>query len=146
MTTGTISQYVPSLAAMTAMMTSPARLMVCQSPTYRYCHACTTNTWIRHTGNQFAADDGASLGELMERMVHASPRAARIYLRVSKARSRHIADKLNARLREARPQVGEDSLGHVEGTPTLNQTTENGGAGRGSGSGVQECCGGDEGT
>ena len=50
MTTGTISQYVPSLAAMTAMMTSPARLMVCQSPTYRYCHACTTNTWIRHTG------------------------------------------------------------------------------------------------
>ena len=96
--------------------------------------------------DQFAADDRARLRELMERMGHASSRAAMIYLNVSKARSRHIADRLNARLREARPQVDEGSLGHVEGTPTLNQTTENGGAGRGSGSGVQECCGGDEGT
>ena len=55
---------------------------------------------LRHTGNQFAANEGATLRELMERMGHASPRAAMIYLHVSKGRSRHIADKLNARLRD----------------------------------------------
>ena len=37
-----------------------------------------------------------------------------------------ITDTLNARLRRARPQVGEDSIGHVEGTLTVNETTENG--------------------
>jgi integrase len=101
---------------------------------------------FRHTGNQFAADDGASLRELMERMGHASPRAAMIYLHVSKARSRHIADRLNARLREARPEVDGDSLGHVEGTPTLNESMENGGASRESRSDLRERGGGDEGT
>jgi hypothetical protein len=39
-----------------------------------------------------------------------------IYLHVSKARSRHIADRLNARLREACPQVDGDSVRHVEGS------------------------------
>jgi integrase len=57
---------------------------------------------LRHTGNQFAADEGATLRELMERMGHSSPRAAMIYLHVSKGRSRHIADKLSRRLRAAR--------------------------------------------
>jgi hypothetical protein len=38
----------------------------------------------------------------MERMGHSSPRAAMIYLHVSKGRSRHIADKLGAQLRAAR--------------------------------------------
>lgn len=101
---------------------------------------------LRHTGNQFAADDGASLRELMERMGHASPRTAMIYLHASKARSRHIADSLNVRLREARPQVGEDSLGHVESTPTLNEARENGGASRELRSDLRKRCGGDEGT
>lgn len=73
---------------------------------------------LRHTGNQFAADDGASLRELMERMGHASPRAAMIYLHVSKGRSRHIADKLNERLKQARPASESSPLGHAEGTET----------------------------
>jgi len=98
------------------------------------------------TGNQFAADDGASLRELMERMGHASPRAAMIYLHVSKARSRHIADRLSARLREARPQVDKDALGHAEGTQTLNEARENGGASGGSRSDLHGRGGGDEGT
>jgi len=71
---------------------------------------------LRHTGNQFAADDGAGLRELMERMGHSSTRAAMIYLHVSKGRSRVIADKLNDRLRQARPKDGNDGKGHAEGT------------------------------
>ena len=35
---------------------------------------------LRHTGNQFSADAGANIRELMERMGHDSTRAALIYL------------------------------------------------------------------
>lgn len=35
---------------------------------------------LRHTGNQLANDEGASLRELMDRMGHSSTRAALIYL------------------------------------------------------------------
>jgi hypothetical protein len=101
---------------------------------------------LRHTGNQFAADDGASLRELMERMGHASPRAAMIYLHVSKGRSRHIADRLSIRLREARPKRGDDALGHAEGTQPLNEAEENGAVSRESRSDLHERGGGDEGT
>ena len=62
---------------------------------------------LRHTGNQFAADQGATLRELMERMGHSSPRAAMIYLHVSKGRSRRIADKLSNQLRAARASDNE---------------------------------------
>ena len=82
----------------------------------------------------------------MERMGHASPRAAMIYLHVSKARSRHIADRLSARLREARPQVDSDALGHVEGTPLPNEPKENGSASGESRSDLRKRGGGDEGT
>jgi hypothetical protein len=85
---------------------------------------------LRHTGNQFAADDGASLRELMERMRHASQRAAMIYPHISKGRSRHIADRLSARLREARPKTGDDAQGHSEGTPPLNEARQDGGVSR----------------
>jgi integrase len=64
---------------------------------------------LRHTGNQFAADEGATLRELMERMGHASPRAAMLYLHVSKGRSTHIADRLSDRLRAARDTAGGES-------------------------------------
>lgn len=101
---------------------------------------------LRHTGNQFAADDGASLRELMERMGHASPRAAMIYLHVSKGRSRHIADRLSARLREARPKTEGDALGHAEGTQPPSEAEDDGPAGRESRSDQRERGGGDEGT
>jgi integrase len=81
---------------------------------------------LRGTGNQFAADDGATLRELMERMGHSSPRAAMIYLHVSKGRSRHIADKLNSRLREARPPSGNDGKGHAEGTESSSGSEDKG--------------------
>ncbi len=101
---------------------------------------------LRHTGNQFAADNGASLRELMERMGHASPRAAMIYLHVSKGRSRHIADRLSARLREARPKSEDEALGYAEGTQPLNEANGDGAESRGSRSDLHERDGGDEGT
>jgi integrase len=41
---------------------------------------------LRHTGNTFAAESGASLAELMNRMGHSSTRAARIYLHARQER------------------------------------------------------------
>ena len=69
-----------------------------------------------------------------------------IYLHVSKGRSRDIADRLSARLREARPKAGDDALGHVEGTQPLNDAEEDCAIGRESRSDLRERGGGDEGT
>ena len=52
---------------------------------------------LRHTGNQLAADAGASLRELMDRMGHATARAAMIYLHGSDERQRAIADAISRR-------------------------------------------------
>jgi hypothetical protein len=68
------------------------------------------------TQNPAVATARLTLHELMERMGHSSTRAAMIYLHVSKGRSRVIADKLNDRLRQARPKSGNDGKGHAEGT------------------------------
>ena len=50
---------------------------------------------LRHTGNQLAADAGASLRELMDRMGHSTARAAMIYLHGSDERQRAIAHTLS---------------------------------------------------
>jgi hypothetical protein len=47
-----------------------------------------------------AADAGASVRALMDRMGHDSQRAAMIYLHGGEARQREIADKLSRRARE----------------------------------------------
>jgi integrase len=52
---------------------------------------------LRHTGNQMAADEGASLRELMERMGHSSARAALIYQHRSMQRDKAIADAMGKR-------------------------------------------------
>jgi integrase len=52
---------------------------------------------LRHTGNQFAADEGASLRELMDRMGHSTTRAAMAYLHGSDERQQVIADALSSR-------------------------------------------------
>jgi hypothetical protein len=51
----------------------------------------------RHTGNQFAADEGANLHELMDRMGHLTTRAAMAYLHGSDERQQAIADALSSR-------------------------------------------------
>ena len=50
---------------------------------------------LRHTGNQFAADAGATLRELMDRMGHSTSRAALTYLHASDERQRAIAEALS---------------------------------------------------
>jgi integrase len=52
---------------------------------------------LRHACNQLAAEAGASLRELMDRMGHLTPRAAMIYLHGSNERQRAIADAISRR-------------------------------------------------
>ncbi|WP_433465943.1 tyrosine-type recombinase/integrase [Spirillospora sp. CA-128828] len=49
---------------------------------------------LRHTGNTYAAESGASLAELMNRRGHTSTRAAEVYLHARRERDREIASSL----------------------------------------------------
>ncbi|WP_067974618.1 site-specific integrase [Nocardiopsis trehalosi] len=55
---------------------------------------------LRHAGNTFAAEAGASLRELMNRMGHSSTRAALVYLHARDDRARELADSLGERAAE----------------------------------------------
>jgi integrase len=59
---------------------------------------------LRHTGNQLAANAGANLRELMDRMGHSTTRAAMAYLHGSDQRQQAIADELS---RQAAAALGE---------------------------------------
>ncbi len=61
---------------------------------------------LRHTGNTLAANAGASLRELMDRMGHDSERAALIYLHGSDARQHAIADSLDKLARDELRRTG----------------------------------------
>lgn len=50
---------------------------------------------LRHTGNTFTAETGASLAELMNRMGDSSTRAARLYLHTRQERDKEIAVTLD---------------------------------------------------
>jgi integrase len=52
---------------------------------------------LRHAGNHLVAEAGASLRELMERMGHASSRAALIYLHSTDDRQRTLAEAVSQR-------------------------------------------------
>ena len=65
---------------------------------------------IRHMGNILSAAAGASLRELMDRMGHASTRAALIYLHDSDERQRKIASNLDALTRQ---ELAEGSRGNA---------------------------------
>ena len=56
---------------------------------------------LRHAGNQFTSDAGASLREMMERMGHDSTRAALIYQHSTDVRQRAIADQVSKNARAA---------------------------------------------
>jgi integrase len=58
---------------------------------------------LRHTGNMLAADAGANLRELMDRMGHSTSCAAMVYLHGSDERQQAIADVLS---RQAAAQLG----------------------------------------
>ena len=55
---------------------------------------------LRHTGNMLAADAGANLRELMDRMGHSTARAAMVYLHGSDERQQAIAEALSKRATE----------------------------------------------
>jgi integrase len=65
---------------------------------------------LRHMGNMLTAEAGANLRELMDRMGHASTRAAMIYLHSTDERQRRLADAVGklarAELRKTKQQVG----------------------------------------
>jgi integrase len=63
---------------------------------------------LRHAGNHLVAEAGASLRELMERMGHASSRAALIYLHSTDDRQRALAEAVSER---ARRDLAAESCG-----------------------------------
>jgi integrase len=50
---------------------------------------------LRHTGNTLTGEAGASLAELMSRMGHSSPRAAKVYLHAREERDRQLVAALD---------------------------------------------------
>ncbi|WP_017614646.1 tyrosine-type recombinase/integrase [Nocardiopsis salina] len=65
---------------------------------------------LRHTGNTYAAEAGASVRELMRRMGHSSTRAAMVYLHARDEREREIADRLGERVTEELNRNGANGL------------------------------------
>jgi integrase len=61
---------------------------------------------LRHTGNHLVAQAGASTRELMDRMGHSTMRAALIYQHATEARSRTLADRLDALVTAQREGAG----------------------------------------
>lgn len=76
---------------------------------------------LRHTGNTLAANAGASLRELMDRMGHDSERAAMIYLHGSDKRQQAIADTLDKLARDELKRAGTRKTGRPASNPTGTQ-------------------------
>lgn len=70
---------------------------------------------LRHTGNTWAAESGATLRDLMDRMGHSTTRAALIYMHKTAGRDRKIANALGALVTEAQNE-GTNPKGHAGGT------------------------------
>ncbi len=79
---------------------------------------------LRHTGNQLAAEGGATTKELMARMGHSTSRAALIYQHASRRRDHEIADAISRNVdaarkpkgKRARKRAASDRKGHAGGT------------------------------
>ena len=57
---------------------------------------------LRHTGNQFAANGGAGLKDLMARMGHDSERAALIYQHEARGADKRITDAIDIHVQAER--------------------------------------------
>ncbi|MEU6748107.1 tyrosine-type recombinase/integrase [Spirillospora sp. NPDC046719] len=66
---------------------------------------------LRHTGNTFAADSGASLRDLMERMGHDSVRAALIYQHRTAGGNRAIAQAMDDKINNENPDDDDGTAG-----------------------------------
>jgi integrase len=80
---------------------------------------------LRHTGNQLAANAGATTRELMHRMGHGSMRAALIYQHATTDRDRAIADALgvmvSARRSEPSPERMDSASDGADGGDPVGQ-------------------------
>jgi integrase len=63
---------------------------------------------LRHTGNQFAANSGAALRDLMTRMGHDSERAALIYQHEARGADQRITDAIDSHVQVERDQEDDD--------------------------------------
>lgn len=80
---------------------------------------------LRHTGNTLAAETGATLRELMDRMGHASTRAALIYLHAREERGKEIASGIDAMVKKATKKPSKKAKkGHAKGTKGHARGTE----------------------
>ena len=71
---------------------------------------------LRHTGNTLAAEAGASLGELMNRMGDSPTRAASIYLHARGDREQQLAATLDRMARQELKASGAKRTGRRSGT------------------------------
>jgi integrase len=63
---------------------------------------------LRHTGNQFAANSGAGLKDLMARMGHDSERAALIYQHEARGADQRITDAIDSHVQAKRDHGDDD--------------------------------------
>ena len=69
---------------------------------------------LRHTGNQFAANSGAALKDLMTRMGHDSERAALIYQHEARGADQRITDAIDSHVQAERDRGDDGPAGaHV---------------------------------
>ena len=61
---------------------------------------------LRHAGNQFAANSGAALRDLMARMGHDSERAAMIYQHVARGADQAITRAIDTHVEDEKPKDG----------------------------------------
>jgi integrase len=66
---------------------------------------------LRHTGNQFAAQSGAGLKNLMARMGHDSERAAMIYQHEARGADKAITDTTDTHVQAEQTGRGDDEDG-----------------------------------
>lgn len=66
---------------------------------------------LRHTGNQFAANSGAGLRDLMARMGHDSERAALIYQHEARGADQRITNAIDAHVQTERDRDDDDKDG-----------------------------------
>lgn len=68
---------------------------------------------LRHTGNQFAAQSGAALRDLMARMGHDSERAAMIYQHEARGADQLITNAIDAHVQVEQRKDGKDGASAV---------------------------------
>ena len=66
---------------------------------------------LRHTGNQFAAQSGAALRDLMARMGHDSERAAMIYQHQAQGADTTITNAIDTHVQAEQTKRGDDEDG-----------------------------------